>query len=42
HDHHTRRGLMLMVGQRKRLLQYLQGVEIERYRSLIKRLGIRR
>ena len=41
-DHHTRRGLMLLVGQRKRLLQYLQGVDIERYRSLIQRLGIRR
>ena len=42
HDHHTRRGLMLLVGQRKRLLQYLQSADIERYRSLIKRLGIRR
>ncbi|PMC75034.1 30S ribosomal protein S15 [Brachybacterium sp. UMB0905] len=42
HDHHSRRGLMLLVGQRKRLLQYLQDVDIERYRSLIKRLGIRR
>ncbi|GAA1322077.1 30S ribosomal protein S15 [Brachybacterium sp. NBEC-018] len=42
HDHHTRRGLMLLVGQRKRLLKYLQGVDIERYRALIQRLGIRR
>src|SRR5690606_11892727 len=42
HDHHTRRGLMLLVGQRKRLLQYLQGVDIERYRALTKLLGIRR
>lgn len=42
HDHHSRRGLMLLVGQRKRLLQYLQGVDIERYRALIQRLGIRR
>ena len=42
HDHHTRRGLMLMVGQRKRLLKYLQENDIERYRALIKRLGIRR
>lgn len=42
HDHHTRRGLMLLVGQRKRLLKYLQAVDIERYRALIKRLGIRR
>ncbi|WP_058235541.1 30S ribosomal protein S15 [Devriesea agamarum] len=42
HDHHSRRGLMLLVGQRKRLLQYLQDVDIERYRSLIQRLGLRR
>lgn len=42
HDHHTRRGLMLMVGQRKRMLKYLQAEDIERYRALIQRLGIRR
>ncbi|MDO5661229.1 MAG: 30S ribosomal protein S15 [Brachybacterium sp.] len=42
HDHHTRRGLMLLVGQRRRLLKYLQAIDIERYRSLIKRLGLRR
>ncbi|GAB3056645.1 30S ribosomal protein S15 [Sediminivirga luteola] len=42
HDHHSRRGLLLLVGQRKRLLGYLQKVDIERYRSLISRLGIRR
>ena len=42
HDHHTRRGLMLLVGQRKRLSKYLQDVDIERYRSLIQRLGLRR
>ncbi len=42
HDHHSRRGLLLLVGQRRRLLQYLAGVDIERYRSLIERLGIRR
>ncbi|MBV7363872.1 30S ribosomal protein S15 [Actinomycetaceae bacterium TAE3-ERU4] len=41
HDHHSRRGLMLLVGQRKRLLGYLKGIDIERYRSLIARLGIR-
>ena len=41
-DHHTRRGLMLLVGRRRRLLKYLQRVEIERYRALIKRLGLRR
>ena len=42
HDHHSRRGLLLLVGQRRRLLGYLQSVDIERYRSLIKRLGLRR
>lgn len=42
HDHHSRRGLMLLVGQRKRLLAYLKEIDIERYRSLIKRLGLRR
>nr|WP_284500936.1 30S ribosomal protein S15 [Bowdeniella massiliensis] len=42
HDHHSRRGLMLLVGQRRRLLDYLKKIDIERYRSLIERLGIRR
>ena len=42
HDHHSRRGLMLLVGQRRRLLNYLIKVDIERYRSLIERLGLRR
>jgi small subunit ribosomal protein S15 len=42
HDHHSRRGLLLMVGRRRRLLQYLKGVDIERYRSLIERLQLRR
>lgn len=42
HDHHSRRGLLLLVGQRRRLLGYLQHVDIERYRALIERLGIRR
>lgn len=42
HDHHSRRGLLLMVGRRRRLLNYLQKVDIERYRSLIQRLGLRR
>ena len=41
-DHHSRRGLLLLVGQRRRLLKYLQATDIERYRSLIERLGIRR
>ncbi len=42
HDHHTRRGLLLLVGRRRRLLGYLQNVDIERYRALIERLGLRR
>jgi small subunit ribosomal protein S15 len=41
HDHHSRRGLLLMVGQRRRLLGYLEKVDINRYRSLIERLGLR-
>ncbi len=42
HDHHSRRGLLLLVGRRRRLLQYLQKKDIERYRTLIERLGLRR
>ena len=42
HDHHSRRGLLLLVGQRRRLLGYLQRVDIARYRSLVERLGLRR
>ena len=42
HDHHSRRGLLLLVGQRRRLLNYLQNTDINRYRSLIERLGLRR
>ncbi|MCF4122956.1 30S ribosomal protein S15 [Antribacter sp. KLBMP9083] len=42
HDHHSRRGLLLLVGQRRRLLGYLQKIDIARYRSLIERLGLRR
>ena len=42
HDHHTRRGLLGLVGKRRRLLRYLQNVDINRYRSLIERLGLRR
>lgn len=41
-DHHSRRGLLQLVGQRRRLLAYLQRTDIERYRSLIARLGLRR
>lgn len=42
HDHHSRRGLLLLVGQRRRLLGYLSDVDITRYRQLIERLGLRR
>ncbi|SEF62466.1 small subunit ribosomal protein S15 [Nonomuraea solani] len=42
HDHHSRRGLLLLVGRRRRLLKYLQKVDIQRYRTLIERLGLRR
>ena len=42
HDHHTRRGLLGMVGRRRRLLKYLEKTDIARYRSLIERLGLRR
>ena len=42
HDHHSRRGLMLLVGRRRRLLDYLANSDINRYRSLIEKLGIRR
>lgn len=41
-DHHSRRGLLKMVGQRRRLLQYLKKIDIERYRAIIKQLGIRK
>ncbi|WP_024806191.1 30S ribosomal protein S15 [Nocardia sp. BMG51109] len=42
HDHHTRHGLMQLIGRRKRLSKYLQEKDIERYRALIERLGLRR
>ncbi|MCD0445189.1 30S ribosomal protein S15 [Glycomyces sp. A-F 0318] len=41
HDHHSRRGLLLLVGKRRRLLKYLKKEDIARYRNLIERLGIR-
>jgi len=41
-DHHSRRGLMMLVGQRRRLLDYLKGKDIKRYRGLIDKLGIRK
>ncbi len=42
HDHHSRRGLLLLVGRRRRLLNYLGRTDMNRYRSLIERLGLRR
>ena len=42
HDHHSRRGLLLLVGRRRRLLQYLAREDISRYRALIEKLGLRR
>jgi small subunit ribosomal protein S15 len=41
-DHHSRRGLLQMVGRRRRLLEYLRRTDVERYRALIQRLGLRR
>ena len=41
-DHHTRRGLLMLVGKRKRLLQYLQNQDVQRYRNLIDKLDLRR
>jgi small subunit ribosomal protein S15 len=42
HDYHTQRGLLAMVGRRKRMLTYLKNTDIARYRALIERLGLRR
>jgi small subunit ribosomal protein S15 len=41
-DHHSRRGLLKLVGQRRHLLDYLKGKDVERYRSIIQKLGIRK
>lgn len=41
-DHHSRRGLLMLVGQRRRLLNYLRGNDLDRYRELIQELGLRR
>jgi len=41
-DHHSRRGLLMLVGKRRRLLGYLQRMDLDRYRALIKELGLRR
>jgi small subunit ribosomal protein S15 len=42
HDHHSRRGLLILVGQRRRMLQYLAKKDIQRFRALVDELGIRR
>ncbi len=42
HDHHSRRGLLMLVGRRRRFLNYLQKKDLEGYRSLIRELGLRR
>lgn len=42
HDHHSRRGLLQMVGRRRRFLRYLQAQDVARYRTVIERLGLRR
>lgn len=42
HDHHSRRGLVRMVNSRRKLLDYLKGKDVDRYRSLIQKLGLRR
>lgn len=42
HDHHSRRGLLKMVGRRRRLLAYLRKTDVNRYRTLIQRLGLRK
>jgi small subunit ribosomal protein S15 len=41
-DHHTRRGLLMLIGRRRRLLDYVRNNDVERYRSIIGRLGLRR
>ncbi len=41
-DHHSRRGLLMLVGQRRRLLRYLERTDLERYRALVAELGLRR
>ena len=41
-DHHTRRGLLMMVGKRRRLLDYVKGIDVERYRAIVASHGLRR
>ena len=42
HDHHSRRGLLMMVGRRRRMLDYVKGLDVERYRAIVAKLGLRR
>ncbi len=41
-DNHSRRGLLMMVGQRRSLLKYLEGIDVERYRAIVEKLGLRK
>lgn len=41
-DHHSRRGLLMLVGRRRRMLDYVQSIDVERYRTLVAELGLRR
>lgn len=41
-DHHSRRGLLMLVGRRRRMLDYTRGIDVERYRAIIAKLGLRR
>ncbi|WP_116999956.1 30S ribosomal protein S15 [Desertimonas flava] len=41
-DHHSRRGLLMLVGRRRRMLDYVRGIDVERYRAIIAKLGLRR
>jgi small subunit ribosomal protein S15 len=41
-DHHSRRGLLMLVGRRRRMLDYVKGIDVERYRAIVAELGLRR
>ena len=41
-DHHSRRGLLMLVGRRRRMLDYVRGIDVERYRAIVSKLGLRR
>ncbi len=42
HDHHSRRGLLMLVGRRRRMLDYVRGIDVQRYRDIVQKLGLRR